>query len=451
MSVYAVLLAGGSSSRFSSPTPKALFPLQGKPLIEYLLDTIKLLSVDKTFIVSGERTHQYLVGYVKNSVEIIRQKQALGTFDALLTAIKQINTLKNKPTSLLVINADTPLIRVQFLQSLLNCPNDNVIATQIANNPYGLGRIIYNSVGQLKQIVEQKELSSNQHFIHDVNAGIYKLNFHQINAVINKTFDTAERYLTSYLGNYKEFTLPCRCVSEEPQWSWTLSGINTYEDFELLEDLLVRSQRQNLVQQGAYLENSSTIVVKGSVNVSPGVKIIGPCVLEGPLTLEAGTIISPFSIVKSSHLEPKTTLESFCLVEHSVIGTSNKLGPFLRTRHNVRTGDGVQLGNFLEIKNSTIGTDTKIKHFGYIGDGYIGSHCNIGAGVIFCNYDGKEKHTTTIGDHVFVGAASQFVAPLDIGNQSYIGASTLVTRSLDRNTLALRRAVMKTTIKSMSE
>ena len=446
MSINAILLAGGSSSRFKSPIPKVLYPLLDKPIIEHLIDSLKSIGVDKIIIVSGKRTHQELQKYAAHNIKISEQKEPLGTFDAVVTALDQVESQQ-----MLIINADTPLVRPEFIKQLIEEQSDNVIATMQTPTPFGLGRVIRDKFDKLQQIIEQKELNESQQDINEVNAGVYKLHTQSFKEAIKHQFETQEQYLTSYLGSYEDFSLKCSCICEQPQYTWSLSGINSFEDFESLENAYYQSRRKELVEQGAILKNSSQIFITGNTTVQQGATLTGPCVLKGNNFIGSQATIAPFSLIEDSMIQEHTNIYAFTSLSETKTGSKNQLGPFLRTRGNVQTGPEVHLGNFLEVKNSLIGAKTKIKHFGYIGDGTVGQQCNIGAGCVFCNYDGKKKQRTVIKNNVFVGASSQFVAPLTIEENCYIGANTLVTQSLPSSSLALRRASFKVLNKKVNE
>ena len=449
MSVSAIILAGGNSSRFKSPIPKVLYPLLEKPLIEYLLDTLKELGIEQIIIVSGARTDHGLKKYENQYCTLAFQKEALGTFDALLTGFKSLEKKISFTDNdhLLVLNADTPLVKASQLKELLDSEKRNAIITRRVQNPQNLGRIFRDKNNELLKIVEEKELQESQRALNEINAGIYKINCKEFQSCQTQSFDTKEQYLTSYLGSYLPQSLKTQCLQVDSSEDWTLGGINSFEDLEYLEKKMLQSARLKLLEQGAILTNIEQITVIGDVQVQAGVKIMGPCVLRAPLNLKAHVQIEPFNSLATSQIQSKSIVHSFCHIEQSDLGSKNHLGPFLRLRDRVSTQSCVHLGNFLEVKHSEIQRSSKAKHFGYIGQAHIGHDVNIGAGTIFCNYDGKRKHSTTVGDHSFIGSATQLVAPLTVGQYCYIGASTLLTQSLDDHSMATRRAPIKTVCK----
>lgn len=441
MSIHAILLAGGSSTRFNSPIPKVLYPFLDKPLIEHLIDSLLSLRVEKITIISGKRTDALLKEkYSSERITILEQKEPLGTLDAVKTALAIV-----KEESLLIINGDTPLIRAQFLQKIIEHPSHNVIAISHRSNPEGLGRVMLNKQGFVYKIIEQKHLKEQELSCKKVNAGIYKFQTQQFLNSLSLSFQTPEQYLTSSIGSYLKGALLCEPLAEELGSQWTLQGVNSFEELSSLESSYFQAQRLKALKQGAILKNSAQIFIYGHTEVSPGVCITGPCELRGNNILGPGAQVEPFSMLKDISLGNSSVIHSFSHLQSSQFGSQNHLGPYLRSRGNIKTKEHVHLGNFLEIKDLTIEEHTKAKHFGYLGNGSIGSTCNIGAGVVFCNYDGKTKQSTIIDQHVFVGASSQLIAPIKIGHSCYIGAGTVLSKNLSPATLAVRRATLKQT------
>jgi bifunctional UDP-N-acetylglucosamine pyrophosphorylase/glucosamine-1-phosphate N-acetyltransferase len=352
--------------------------------------------------------------------DIALQNNPSGTWAAL-----QIGLSIARAPRCIVINADQPLITEQLLKKLLLCQQyPCALVTTILSDPTGYGRIIRNAQGEWTEIIEEKELPHHLKHIVEVNAGVYLLSVPLLQKFKPIASDrTGELYLTS-LWNKQGLCGQTMLIDAQAS---EVQGINTWADFEKVEQYYYQKQRALLAQQGVILQHCQSIMVDDAhlIKAAPGVQYIGPAHLKGSIVCEAGVAIKAFTTVDSGPTH---------------FGSGSIIGPYAFIQSQVQTEQQVQIGAFTEVKRSTIGACTKAKHFSYIADAQIGSESNIGAFVVFCNYDGLKKYRTTVGNGVFLGSSSQLIAPVMIGHNSYIGAGTTVTHDVAPERLITRRA-----------
>jgi bifunctional UDP-N-acetylglucosamine pyrophosphorylase/glucosamine-1-phosphate N-acetyltransferase len=440
MSVDCVILAGGSSSRFSSPFPKIFYPFINKPIIEHLLDQLSLFSFSRTIVVTGTRTHDYFLPYEEKKI-LTRalQKEPRGTWDALKTALPLLES-----SECLIINGDMPLLSYSVFEKILKSKALFSLVSTITPYPRGYGRIIRDQRGAFEAIVEDCELKPDQQVFNEVNAGLYKFNTEYLDKIsVVENQKIGEFYLTDLWKKDSPILIETEIIFESDYR--LLTGINSWQDFEQAEFFYYQLQRERLVKQGAFLKGAQSIYIQGDVNCESSVIIEGPCCLEGPLVLGKDIQIKPYTRLSGSVIKENTCIDSFSLINQSEMGTDCVLGPFLKATQQTVIESFVSLGSFVEAKRSFISRGTKAKHFSYIADATIGTYCNLGAFVVFCNYDGEKKHTSILGNNVFVGSGSQVVSPVMLNDNSYVGAGTTVTKNVTAGSLMTRRASIKIT------
>lgn len=437
-----IILAAGKGSRMQSDIPKALHIISGKYFIEHLLDNIKILNADNIFVVVGYKEDcikKALNNY--DDIIFISQKDQLGTGHAVMQAIPFLNQNMNYENNLtLILYSDIPLIQIDTLKKLISYDYDLFILTNFLEDPTGYGRIIRNKNNHVYRIVEHKDASDDILNIKEVNTGIFSVKTDKLKKWLNLITKNSqnEYYLTDIVNiAFKESAL---IKTLKPNFSWEALGVNSRTQLADLERLWQQYQSNLLLQQGVTLADPNRIDIRGNLICDNDVFIDIGCIFLGNVKLSKGVRIGPYCIIKESIIGEYSNILAYSYIEGSEIGVNVQIGPFARLRPKVIIRQDVRIGNFVEIKNSTIGKASKASHLSYIGDSDIGKDVNIGAGVITCNYDGINKNETIIEDNVFVGANSQLIAPIRIGKGSTIGAGSTITNDVSENHLTLSRS-----------
>lgn len=447
-SLSVIILAAGKGTRMQSAKPKVLQTLAGKSLLGHVLDTCHQLNVDDTIVVYGFGGEQVQTAIDAQHAHVpitwIAQTEQLGTGHAVKV------TLANLPQQgqSLILYGDVPLVSGQTLQSLQSANTDGIsMLTLTVDNPFGLGRIKRNSNGDIEAIVEQKDASSDEQLITEINSGIYCVD----NALLHKYLpelsnDNAQQeyYLTDIVKMAVADGITITAI--EPEYAFEIEGVNNRQQLASLE----RSWQSKLVADlqvaGVQFADPTRVDIRGSLiagqDVFVDVNVIfeGDCVLGDNVYVEAGCVIKNSSIGNACHLKP------YCVVDRTQIGAGVDIGPFANLRPDTVLADNSKVGNFVEIKKSVVGHSSKVNHLSYIGDSTIGANVNVGAGTITCNYDGVNKAQTIINDDAFIGSNSSLVAPVTIGKSATVAAGSVITKDVDANALAFGRAkqVVKT-------
>ncbi|SDY79503.1 bifunctional UDP-N-acetylglucosamine diphosphorylase/glucosamine-1-phosphate N-acetyltransferase GlmU [Nitrosomonas sp. Nm33] len=435
-----VILAAGIGKRMQSSQPKVLHVLAGKPLLEHVLDVARALLPKKICVVYGHGGER--VPRVINDNEIIWAKQEvqLGTGHALLQTLPYLDA----EGVTLVLLGDVPLIKVDTLERLIAkaVENNLILLTTELDAPFGYGRIIRNqATGTIQAIVEEKDASESQLEIREINTGIMVLPnslIHEFLPKLQNKNSQGEYYLTDIVAMAVEAGI--EVDSAHPVHSWEVLGVNSKAHLAKLERIAQYEHANNLLKQGVMILDPSRIDIRGQLICGNNVEIDINCIFEGIVQLGDDVKIGAHCILRDVAISSGTTIFPFSLIESAEIGKSCHVGPYSRIRPGTRLSDESHIGNFVEVKNSSIGMGSKANHLSYIGDAIIGTKVNIGAGTITCNYDGAFKHQTIIEDDVFVGSATQLVAPVRVARGSTIGAGSTITRDTPEDQLTLSRS-----------
>jgi bifunctional UDP-N-acetylglucosamine pyrophosphorylase/glucosamine-1-phosphate N-acetyltransferase len=437
--IGAIVLAGGKGTRMKSKMPKVLHPLCGKPILFYPLELLKELKISTVNCVIGHGSHlikEAFSAYAFDNVNFVLQEPQLGTGHAVMSALKagkvgRSGGLKGFSGDILILSGDVPLITKDTIRALVKLKQSRSAAvafvSAIVKEPGGYGRVVRDVNKNVIRIIEAKDATVTQRRITEVNCGLYLIDAKFLQANINKLGREnaqGEYYLPDLI---KIAVAGGRGVSALTLYDPVeLMGINNRT--ELAEAALYMRERINT----DHMLSGVTLVDPFTTYIDYGVKIgqdstIHPGVhLLGDTSIGAGSTVLPNSIVESS-----------------VVGRAARIGPFARLRPGNVIKDDVRIGNFVEVKNSSIGKGTKAGHLSYIGDSHIGANVNIGAGVITCNYDGYEKFKTVVRDDVFIGSDSQLIAPVTIGKGAYIGSGSTITANVPARALATSRVKQK--------
>ena len=423
-----------------SKKAKVLQTLAGKSFLEHIFSSTKKIS-DKISVV---------VGFDKNGVEkevsklsklakTFQQKNQIGTADAVKTVIEFIK----ENEKVLILYGDVPLIQESSLKKLCSLNNSLSILTTNFNDPTGYGRVVKNSNGFVEEIVEEKDTNTEQKNIKEVFTGVMAINgkiLKDLLPLINNNNTSKEFYLTDLIGiaNKNGFKIDSLSVS----WEETL-GANTRYEQEKLEQTYRKMKNEKLLENGITLIDKNRVDVRGSLLAGTDCTIDINVIFEGKVELGNNVKIGANSIISNTKIDDNSEILPFSHVDASQIGKDCFIGPYARLREGSIIADGVRIGNFVETKKTKIGKSTKANHFSYLGDANIGGDVNIGAGTITCNYDGKNKNKTHIGDSSFIGTNSSLVAPINIGKNVYVGAGSTITKDIPDNSLGISRSKQK--------
>ena len=442
--IHAIILAAGKGTRMNSSKPKVLQTLSDNTLLGHVLVQAKAIS-QKVHVVYGFGGDQVKQTINDDSINWVEQVEQLGTGHAVAQAMPHIED----DSISLILYGDVPLIQPQTLGQLINAAQDSGIAllSVILNNPTGYGRIIrHNNI--IQAIVEQKDANAGQLEICEVNTGIMAVNTQLLKkylAALNSDNAQGELYLTDIIEsavNDKKIVESIITTDE-----FEVAGVNDKVQLAELERVFQKNQAVSFMQQGLTLKDPARFDCRGTLNFGQDCEIDVNVVIEGDVSLGNNTTIAANCSVKNTKIGNNVVILPNSVIEDALIGNGASIGPFARIRPEANIGENAKIGNFVEVKKSTIGKGSKVSHLSYVGDTTIGSEVNIGAGVITCNYDGVNKHQTTIEDGAFVGSDTQLIAPVTIGKNATIGAGSTITKDVPDNQLSLSRS-KQTTLKN---
>ncbi len=435
--INAIILAAGKGSRMNSTKPKVLQTLSDKTLLEHVLMQAQALC-SQVFVVVGFGGNQVRQSFKDDSINWVEQAEQLGTGHAVQQAMPYIDD----DSISLVLYGDVPLIEQSTLEKLTTQAQKNGVAllSVMLENPTGYGRIIRQN-NQIQAIIEQKDANIEQLKICEVNTGIMAVDSGLLKTYLSNVDSNntqGEFYLTDIIAMAVGAGKTVASVIAENEFE--VAGVNDKMQLAALEKTFQQNQASQFMQQGLTLRDSARFDCRGYLSFGQDCEIDVNVVIEGDVSLGNNTTIAPNCIIKNAKIGDNVAILPNSLIENAVIGDGASIGPFARIRPETKIGNNAKIGNFVEVKKSTIGKGSKISHLSYVGDTVMGAEVNIGAGVITCNYDGTNKHQTTIGDGAFIGSDSQLIAPLVIGKNALIGAGSTITKNAPDNALTLSRA-----------
>ena len=438
MSTTVIILAAGKGTRMRSSLPKVLQPLAGQPLLGHVIATAKKLNANNIITIYGHGGTFVQQAFAHENIEWVEQAEQLGTGHAVQMTLP---VLKNEGMAL-ILSGDVPCVSQDTLQRLLDASKDTGIGlvTLTLDDATGYGRIVREN-GQIQAIVEHKDASDEQRQIKEINTGIYCVSnakLHEWLPRLSNDNAQGEYYLTDIVAMALQDGMTVASV--EPQLAFEVEGVNDRVQLAALEREFQQFQAKQLMQQGVHLIDPSRFDLRGELQVGQDVRIDINVILEGQVTLGDGVEIGAGCVIKNTTIAAGTKVQPYSIFENAIVGENVQIGPFARLRPGAKLAAEVHIGNFVEVKNSTIGVGSKANHFTYLGDAEVGSGSNIGAGTITCNYDGANKFKTIIGDAAFIGSNSSLVAPVNIGHGATVGAGSVITRDVSDNSLAFERS-----------
>ena len=433
-----VILAAGMGKRMQSDLPKVLHALAGKPLLLHVIDTARSLSPQRCCVVYGHGGDLVPQQLAADDLHFALQEPQLGTGHAVTQALPVLDD--TQPT--LVLYGDVPLTTSATLQKLVAAAGKDKLAvlTVDLDDPTGYGRIVREQ-NKIVRIVEQKDANETERLIQEVNTGILIApTTHLKNwlAKLSNNNAQGEYYLTDIIASAVADGVTV--TSSQPAHAWETLGVNSKVQLAELERIHQHNIAHALLEQGVTLMDPARIDVRGELHCGRNVVIDVGCVFEGKVELADGVTISANCVIKNARIAKGTLIKAFCHIEDCVIGEAAEIGPYARLRPGTTLADHVHIGNFVEVKNSQLGSKSKANHLAYVGDATVGERVNIGAGTITCNYDGANKHRTIIEDDAFIGSDSQLVAPVTVGKGATLGAGTTLTKDAPANSLTVSRS-----------
>jgi len=436
-----VILAAGKGTRMFSDKPKVLHALAGRPLVQHVLDCAMVLQPQQICVVYGHGGEAVPQAMSRYPAQFVIQEPQLGTGHAVQQAMPHLAD----DGQTLVLYGDVPLIQHSTLHKMQQAGDGLALLTVNLDNPTGYGRIVRNGQGDVLGIVEEKDASAEQRKISEVNTGLMLAPTKMLREwLANLQNNNAQReyYLTDIVAMAVQQGIAVHTV--QPGHEWEIHGINSKAQLAALERTWQQVEANRLLAHGVTLADPARLDVRGRLNCGCDVGIDVGCIFEGDVTLGDNVQVGAYSIIRNATVAAGTCIAAYSLIDSSEVGADCHIGPYARLRPGTKLHDGVHIGNFVEVKNSEIGSGSKANHLSYIGDSTVGSRVNIGAGTITCNYDGANKHRTIIGDDVFIGSDTQLVAPVTVGRGATIGAGSTITKDAPAGELTLSRAKQTT-------
>lgn len=422
-----------------SALPKVLHPLGGLPLLQHVIHAAQQLEPSSIHVVYGHGGEQVREALAHEAVSWVLQERQLGTGHA----VDQVMAWVSDGDTLLVLYGDVPLIQADTLRHLLvHAENGGVsVLTATLNDPSGYGRIMRDADGKLLGIVEQKDASEEQLNIREINTGFLAAPASRLRGWLERLDNSntqREYYLTDVIAMAVADGVAVASVSVANEYE--ILGVNDRVQLSTLERIYQRSEAERLMRSGVTLADPARFDVRGDISVGQDCFIDTNVILDGTVNLGNNVTIGSNCLIQNCIIGDNVEILSHCVIQDADIGAASRIGPFARIRPETRLADHVHVGNFVEIKKSSVAAGSKINHLSYIGDTRMGEKVNVGAGTITCNYDGANKHLTEIGDDVFIGSDTQLVAPVKVGDGATIGAGSTITREVPSGELVLSRS-----------
>ncbi|KLU76270.1 bifunctional UDP-N-acetylglucosamine diphosphorylase/glucosamine-1-phosphate N-acetyltransferase GlmU [Clostridium botulinum] len=436
----AVVLAAGKGKRMKSTLPKVLHKVSGKEMVNQVIDTLRKSDIQDIDLVIGNGAEEVKKATEDRKVMYSIQSEQLGTGHALMCAK---DFLEGKDGVVAVFTGDAPLITSKTVKDLIEFHNKGefkaTILTALVNNPFGYGRIIRDNSGEVKKIVEHKDCTSDELKVNEINSGMYCFDIKELLNNLDKLQNNnsqGEYYLTDIIELLKEKGCKVGAISVD---SDEIIGVNSRVQLAEAEEILRLRINNMHMENGVTLIDPKNTYIGSDVVIEEETVIYPGNVIEGNTVIKKGCILYPNSRIKDSVIESKVEIQSSVILE-SHVGKNTTVGPFAYIRPESNIGEGARIGDFVEIKKSTIGNGTKVSHLTYIGDAEVGSDCNFGCGTVVVNYDGKTKNKTIIGDNSFIGCNTNLVSPVEVEDNTYIAAGSTITKKVEAGDLAIARA-----------
>jgi bifunctional UDP-N-acetylglucosamine pyrophosphorylase/glucosamine-1-phosphate N-acetyltransferase len=439
--VAVAILAAGKGTRMKSQLPKVLHSLGGRSLVERVIDSCQLLKPLRHLVIVGYQAEQVKQSLQhKTGLEFVHQTEQLGTGHAVQQLLPYLQDFRG---DLLVLNGDVPLLRPETLQNLLNLhkshQNAATLLTAYLPNPKGYGRVFCDGNNQVTQIVEDRDCSDAQKQNHRINAGIYCFNWPKLAEILPQLKadnDQQEYYLTDVV----HYLNPVMAVDVDDYFE--INGINDRKQLATAYDILQTRLKDHWMKAGVTLVDPDSVTIDETVQLGTDVVIEPQTHLRKNTIIGSGCRIGPGSLIENSIIGENVTV-FYSVITDSQVNATSRIGPYAHLRGATNIGESCRIGNFVEIKKSTVGDKSNVAHLSYLGDAILGDRVNVGAGTITANYDGKNKHQTVIGSGTKTGANTVLVAPINIGENVTIAAGSTINKDVPDDSLAIARERQK--------
>ena len=436
---FAIILAAGRGTRMKSATAKVLHPLLGRPMISYPVSAAKEAGVEKTVIVVGHQASEVEKALYGEGVCLALQPEQLGTADAVAKARPALGEASG---TALILCGDVPLLRAETVKGLLLAHDKSgakvTVLTMEPDDPTGYGRIVRDEDGSIRAIVEERDADAGTRKINEVNSGAYAVSLPWLwgaLALIGGRNSQRELYLTDIVAAAGGEAMVLKLAD-----AGEAMGINSRAQLAEATAVLRSRINRHWMDEGVTLEEPSSTWIEPGVVLAPDVTLGPQTRLEGKTMIGRGSRIGMGSVIRDSVLGEEVVVKPYCVITEACLERCAQAGPFAHLRPGARIGEKARVGNFVEVKKSTLGPGVKANHLTYIGDAEIGEGTNVGAGTITCNYDGKDKFKTVIGKRTFIGSNTSLVAPVTVGDDAVIGAGSTITGDVEEGALGVARA-----------
>lgn len=444
MKSMAVILAAGKGTRMHSDKPKVLQTVLGEPMLRHVREALRPVFGDGVLVVVGHRADMVEAAFAGE--RFVRQTEQLGTGHALMQALPELRAAGCE--TVLVVNGDTPLLRAETVARFMEHAGgaELAFATIALDEPGAYGRVVRDAEGRVRAIVEAKDYDLSRYGAPtgEVNAGMYALRLSLAEALLPRLSNanrSGEYYITDLVGLAVAEGRDVRgvqCGGDE-----SLMGVNSPRELAQAEESLRAQIVEELLDRGVLLHAPALVRVSPLATVEAGAELSGPCDILGASHVVRGARIEACCFLRDSHVAAGAEIRSFSHLEQARVGEGALVGPYARLRPGAVLEREAHVGNFVELKKARLGVGSKANHLTYLGDAEIGAGVNIGAGTITCNYDGRNKHRTVIGDGAFIGSNTALVAPVTVGNESLVGAGSVITHEVPAGQLAVARGRQK--------
>ncbi|MEZ7907359.1 MAG: bifunctional UDP-N-acetylglucosamine diphosphorylase/glucosamine-1-phosphate N-acetyltransferase GlmU [Pseudomonadales bacterium] len=433
------ILAAGKGTRMKSSKPKVLHPIAGRPMLRHLVSTVQSLNINNVHVVVGSGADEVKQSFQNDDIDFVLQLEQKGTGHAVMQALPHLDESKR----VLILLGDAPLLKAETIEQMLKCECDLGVLTVIQANPFNYGRIIRQH-DQIIEIVEEKDAGDEQRQISEVNTGVMIADVKKLSRWLDRITpenSQGELLLTDIVKMANsDGDVVKGIVAADPI---EVQGVNDFEQLSQLERYYQTSIAKQLMQGGVHLMDPNRIDVRGDLKVGADSTIDINCIFEGNVSLGSNVRVGANCKIIDSTIADNVEIKPNSIIEGASLAAGCSVGPFVRLRPGAQLGQDVAIGNFVEVKKTTLGRGSKASHLSYLGDAIIGAGVNIGAGTITCNYDGVNKHITEIQDDVFVGSNTALVAPVVVGQGSTIAAGSTITKQIDADSLAIGRGRQK--------
>ena len=442
--LHVVVLAAGQGTRMRSSLPKVLHPVAGRPMIQHVLAAARGAKPASIVLVVGHRADLVEGQLSRAGVQFAIQSPQLGTAHALLQAEP---LLAGRSGTVILLSGDVPLLKAATLERLLEAHRRAgaaaTVVTAVVERPYGYGRIVRTG-GRLARIVEERDATPAERQIKEINGGIYAFDlaplFESLRGIASQNAQ-GEYYLTDLVGIYRRKKLPVETlVVEDPL---EIRGINSRTELAEVSRLVRQNKNEELMAAGVTIIDPATTYIDPDVQVGADTVIHPGVIIEGRTRIGSMCEIQAHVRIADCEIGDRVRINNFCVLTGAQVAPDAAIGPFAHIRAETAVGEGAKIGNFVELKKTTLGPGAKASHLSYLGDATIGANVNIGAGTITCNYDGQKKHQTVIEEGAFIGSDSQLIAPVRIGKGAYVAAGSSITEDVPAGNLGIARGHQK--------